>query len=145
MHVQSEVVIAASPDRVWAYVTDVENDPAWQEGAIWTRLRVPGPVGLGTAMDHEGRFLGMRIPTSGAVTVFEPTRRFGYEFRSRFGSTLMVYELEAVGDGTRVRLSADAPLPVFLRPLAPILRRNVQAMFDRDVVRLGQRVEAGAS
>jgi uncharacterized protein YndB with AHSA1/START domain len=142
MHVQAEVVIRTTPQRVWAYITRPENGPEWQEAAVWTRVRSPGPIGLGTEMDHEGRFLGMRLPTTGSVTVFEPTSRFGYELHSRFGSTTMLYELADAGKSTRLRLSADAPFPLVMRPLAPILARNVQRMFDRDIVRLRDRVEA---
>jgi hypothetical protein len=39
-------------------------------------------------------------------------------------------------------LSNDAPLPALMRPLEVVMRRNVQGMFERDVARLRDRVEA---
>jgi len=141
MHIESEAMINAPASAVFAYVANVENDVEWQEAAIWTRPREPGPVRLGSWFDHEGRFMGLRVRTSGSVTAFDQDRLFGYDFTSRFGSTAMRYELEAVGDATRLRLSADSPLPALLRPLRGLLMRNVQGMFDRDVVRLRDAVE----
>jgi len=141
MHVESEALIDAPASVVFAYVADVVNDPEWQEAAIWTRQRDPGPIELGSRIDHEGRFLGMRMRTAGSVTAYTPDRLFGYDFTSRFGSTAMRYELESRGESTRLRLTADSPLPALMRPVRGLLQRNVQGMFDRDVARLRDAVE----
>jgi len=143
MHVAAEITIEASPTAVFAIVSRPELDPEWQEAAIWTRVRTSGPIAVGSKMDHEGRFMGMRVRTSGQVTDCEPGRRLAYEFISRFGATSMRYDLEDAAGSTRLRLSADAPLPWFMRPLAPFLAQNVQGMFERDVVRLRSVVESG--
>jgi len=77
------------------------------------------------------------------VTACEPGRVLAYAFTSRFGATTMRYELGDAGGSTRLRLSADAPLPWFMRPLARLLARDVQGMFERDLVRLRSVVESG--
>jgi uncharacterized protein YndB with AHSA1/START domain len=143
MHVAAEITIDASPTAVFAIITQPQLHPEWQEAAIWTKVRTPGPLAVGSQMDHEGRFMGMRVRTSGQVTDCEPGRLLAYEFTSRFGATTMRYSLlDAVGS-TRLRLSADAPLPWFMRPFARFLARDVQGMFERDVVRLRSVVESG--
>jgi len=146
MRVATTTVIKASPEHVWEFITVVENGPRWQEGAVWTRVSTPGPMRLGSAAEHEGKWLGMRIRTTGEVTVFEPPFRFGYTIRSRLTPkpSVMRYEIEPIAGGSKLTLSNEADLGAWLRPLAPLLQRNVQGMFERDISRLKAVIEAEA-
>jgi len=144
MRVEAATTIRATPEEVWAFVTVPENGPHWQEGAVWTRVTTPGPVGLGSRMEHEGRWLRMRIPTTGVVTVFEPPVRYGYDITTRLfpKPSLMRFTIEPVADGSRLTLSNEAPASAWLKPFEAILERNVQGMFERDVARLKAVIEA---
>jgi len=143
MRVSATTTVRATPDQVWAYITVPEHGPSWQEGAVWTKVTTPGPVGLGSSMDHLGRWLGFRIPTRAVVSVFDEPRRYGYDITSRVSSrpAAMRYELEAVNGGTRLTLSNEAELPPLLRPATSLLRRSAQGMFERDVERLRLAIE----
>jgi len=95
-------------------------------------------------MEHEGRWLRMRIPTTGVVTVYEPPRRYGYDIATKLfpKPSLMRYALEPVAEGTRLTLTNEAPGSVWMTPFEPLLQRNVQGMFERDVARLKALIEA---
>ena len=138
VRVSSTVTIASDPRSVWDFIADPENGPRWQEGAVSTRMTTPGPVRLGSAMEHVGRWLGMRLRTHAIVTVFDPPSAFGYDITSSMSRSpsLMRYTLEAVPEGTRLTLSNEWTLPWFMGPFGSLLRRSVQRMFDRDVRRL---------
>jgi len=144
MRVESSVLIKATAEKVFEFVAAPENGPRWQEGAVSTRVTTPGPVRLGSEAEHVGRWLGMRIPTHGVVTVFEPGSAFGYDLTTAMspGPALMRYSLEGLTGGTKLTLSDERPLPLFMRPFAPLLRRTVQGMFDRDVRRLRDVIES---
>lgn len=144
MRVAATTVIKASPEQVWQFIANVENGPRWQEGAVWTRVTTPGPIRLGSEAVHEGKWLGMRIPTSGAVTTFEPPRRLAYEIRSRLTPkpSVMSYKVDTHPDGSELTLSNEAAFSGWMKPLEPLLRRSVQAMFERDVARLKALIEA---
>lgn len=144
MRVEASVLIRADAEMVFQFIAAPENGPRWQEGAVSTRVTTPGPVRLGSEMEHVSRWLRMRIPTRAVVTVFEPVLAFGYDITTALSSrpSRMRYELEPVADGTRVTLSNEARLPLFVLPLAPFVQRSIQRMFDRDVGRLRDVVEA---
>lgn len=144
MRVAATTMIGASPEQVWRFISNVENGPRWQEAAVWTRITTPGPVRLGTQAEHEGRWLGMRIPTTGAVITFEPPSHLAYEIRSRLTPrpSVMRYDIEPHGEGTMLTLSNDAAFAGWMRPFEPLMRRSVQGMFERDVARLKDVVEA---
>jgi hypothetical protein len=100
-------------------------------------------------MDHVGRWLGRRIPTRAVVTVFEPPIRYGYDITTRLSPkpSVMRYLLEAAAGGTRLTLSNEAAVPLWMKPFERLLQRSVQGMFERDVARLKAAIEAedGAS
>lgn len=144
MRVEATTVIRAVPDEVFAFISDPENGPRWQEGAIETHVTTPGPVAVGSTMKHVGRWLGLRIPTTAVVTVFEPPARFGYDITTRLfrKPSLMRYAVEAVAEGSRLTLTNEAPGAGWMKPFEPWLQRNVQGMFERDVARLKAAIEA---
>ena len=49
---------------------------------------------------------------------------------------------EGVQGGTTLTLSNQAPGSVWMKPFEPLLQRNVQATFERDVARLKVLIEA---
>jgi uncharacterized protein YndB with AHSA1/START domain len=147
MRVVARTLIKATPDQVWAFITVPENGPRWQEGAISTRLTTDGPIGLGSKMEHLGRWLRMRVPTTAVVTVFEPPARFGYDLTTKLSPTpsSMRYEVDPVPEGSRLTLSNEAQVPRWIKPFERLLQRNVQRMFERDVERLKAVIEVGVS
>ena len=147
MHVEAAIVIRADPATVFRFIAAPENGPRWQEGAISTRVTTPGPVRVGSEIEHLGRWLGIRLPTRAVVTVFERDAAFGYDITSAFSATpsRMRYALAPVAGGTKVTLANEASLPRVMVPVTPLLRRSVQRMFERDVVRLRTVIEAGVS
>ena len=144
MRVVAATVIRATPEQVFRFITVPENGPRWQEAAISTRVSTPGPIGLGSRMEHEGRWLWMRIPTTALVTVYEPPRRYGYDITTKMlpRPSLMRYGVEPVPEGTRLTLSNEAPASGWMKVFEPLLQRSVQGMFERDVARLKALIEA---
>jgi len=147
MRIEASVFIRADADKVFHFIAAPENGPRWQESAVSTRVTTAGPVRLGSEMEHVGRWLRMRIPTHAVVTVFEPVSAFGYDITTALSSkpSQMRYSLHAVSGGTTLTLSNESTLPRFVLLFAPLLRRSVQRMFDRDVERLREMIEAGAA
>ncbi len=105
--ISASVVVAASPDAVWAVVSDVTRMPEWSPEL--RRLFV-----LGAREPRVGmRLLGINRrgyaawPTTSTVVRFEPGRAVAWKTRES-GAT-WTYELEPVEGGTRVTGRRDLP------------------------------------
>jgi uncharacterized protein YndB with AHSA1/START domain len=144
MRVEAATVIHATPEHVFQFIANPENGPRWQESAVSTRVTTSGSLGLGSTMEHEGRWLRMRIPTTAVVTVYEPPLRYGYDITTKLfpKPSLMRYALEPVAEGTRITLSNEVPGSGLIKPFEPLLQRSVRGMFERDVARLKALIEA---
>jgi uncharacterized protein YndB with AHSA1/START domain len=57
---QQSVVINRPPEQVFAFVSDLENDPQWTPGAVMRRTS-EGPLGVGTTFQQHDRFMGRRM------------------------------------------------------------------------------------
>src|SRR5438874_4405503 len=66
--------VARPVEEVFAYVSDVTNDPKWHTDIIEARRRDSGPVGVGS--EYDIRFKPFMGQSKGSVTVtaFEPNR-----------------------------------------------------------------------
>lgn len=144
MRAEAATVIKATPEQVWSFITVPANGPRWQEGAVSTRVTTPGPVDRGSEMEHEGKWLWMRIPTTAVVTVYERPFRYGYDITTKLSPqpAPMRYDLEPVAEGTRLTLFNEAATSGWMKLFEPLLQRSVQGMFERDVARLKSVIEA---
>ena len=99
---KQSVVINRPVEQVFAFVSDLENDPPWS-GAAEMRRTSPGPVGIGTTFQQRDRLLGRRLELTLRVVGYEPNRKITLRTTSKrlsFAGTRMV---EPVGeDATRV-------------------------------------------
>lgn len=65
-------LIPASPERVFDFLADPANLPAWQAGIIEARVLTPGPTGIGSKARVVRDLAGQRITVELRVTAYEP-------------------------------------------------------------------------
>ncbi len=147
--ISATVEIAASPDAVWAVVSDVARMPEFSPEL--RRLFVVGskPTGVGTTMLGINRRRFVAWPTTSKVTRFEPGRAVAWKTRES-GAT-WTYELEPTEAGTRVTGRRDLPsFTVGTTLLAPVIggaEGHDQELADgirATLERIKATVEAGA-
>jgi uncharacterized protein YndB with AHSA1/START domain len=103
---EEAIVIAATPARVWALVTDLSRMSAWSPQVVLTRVR-GGAVGLGTRAINLNRRGYLFWPTTTRVVAFQPVRRLA--LRVTQNRTVWAFDLEPDDGGTRLVLSREAP------------------------------------
>ena len=95
--------VAASPDRVWEVLVDVERWPEWTDSVSSVRPLDPGPLTVGSRVEVSQP----RIPTGTyTVTALEPGSAFTWEQRQPGSTVSAHHECAPLPDGgTRVELS----------------------------------------
>jgi uncharacterized protein YndB with AHSA1/START domain len=106
MQIERETTIAASPERVWAVLTEAEHVGRWfGDAGAEIDLRPGGAMAVRWAEYGVARM---------QIVDVEPPRRFSYRWapmREHWGeepaegtATLVEFTLDAEGDGTRLRV-----------------------------------------
>lgn len=144
--VVSTTVIDAPVERVAGYAGDPRNAPAWYANIASVVLLTPEPVGLGSRMAFEARFLGRRLAYTYEIVEPAPGRRL--VMRTSQGPFPMetTYAWEPVdGDRTAMTLRNRGTPQGFSRlaglVMAPAIRRANRA----DLRRLKALIETGAA
>ena len=117
---KQSVVINQPVERVFAFVSDFENDPLWS-GVPEVRRTSPGPLGTGTTFQVRQRFLGRRLDVLLEVIRYEPNRVITVKTASgRFVSMSGTRLVEPAGDATQLTFLGTGHAHGVLRPLEPL-------------------------
>jgi carbon monoxide dehydrogenase subunit G len=122
---KQSVVINRPVERVFAFVSDFENDPPWS-GVTEVCRTSPGPLGVGTTFQLRQRFLGRRLNVVLEVVHYEPNRVITVKTASsRFLSMTGTRLAEPAGDATQLTFMGTGHAHGLLRPLEPLLAAAV--------------------
>ena len=138
------VVIARSPDEVFAFVSDARNRPSWDDSVDSEELTSPEPIRVGSTVRTRMRSMGRDYEIDWEIVEHEPPTRQRIESTSGPFSTTLVYELAGDGDGTSVRFSVTGRPTGFLRLIQPLIARTTQHNLDEGFARLKGVLEAGS-
>jgi hypothetical protein len=95
------VEISASPDRVWAVMSDIERWPEWTPTVTRVERLDPGPLAVG----QRARVLQPRLPAAvWRITALEAGRSFTWVTRSPGVVVTARHSVEAAGGGSRAHL-----------------------------------------
>jgi uncharacterized protein YndB with AHSA1/START domain len=121
------VEIKRSPDEVFAFLAEGENDPRWRSGVLDIRRKSGHGRGAIYEQGVKGPF-GRRVPADYEVTAYEPGRRLG--FRAIAGPVRPEgsYELTPLGAaGTRVTFALRCSPRGVARLMSPMVERTMRA------------------
>lgn len=131
---EHEIMLAASPDEVFAWVSDLGGWRRWRSSEGELERVTPGPVGVGTTWQARGRVLHEEIAVTIEVTAYEPDARFALRVS---GSILAesTFTFEPVAEGTRLTMSLALADPQLAEP--------ARVQWDGDLAVLKRLLEAG--
>jgi uncharacterized protein YndB with AHSA1/START domain len=103
---KATVVIDRPIGDVFAFLADGENDPKFSPRVLEIAKTTDGPPGVGTRYASTVKDAGMKTKREFELTEFEPPTRIRWAERSKNLVTAREggYDLERVGDGTRVTI-----------------------------------------
>lgn len=139
---EQSVVINRPVEEVFAFVSDLENDPPWT-AAEEIRQTSQGPIRIGTTFRQCDRFLGRRLNLTLEVTGFEPNRSIGLTTTSGPLSFTGTRIVEPVGnDATRVTFVGGGHAHGLWRLVEPLMAALGARRLRTQLGRLKRLMEA---
>jgi carbon monoxide dehydrogenase subunit G len=128
--------ISASPERVFAALTELDGAAAWMPGLVRIERLTEGPMRVGSAWRETRKVMGKERTEEFEVTTLEAPWRFavrcdGTKGTSKRGEYLFSFRLSPEGGRTRVELDAE------IRALGPIM-----SLFGRLMVGMYRKMVA---
>ena len=140
-----DIDIMRPPEEVFAYITNFENNPNWQNGMKSCKFTSEGPVGVGTTYEQVASFLGRTIQTTFEVTEFEPNRRIKFVSRQSTFPLRIVRAVEPIEAGTHVHAEIEGEPTGILKLLGPLLDGMVTKSIQKDYAKLKLLLEADST
>lgn len=119
--------------KVYDYLAEPRNRPAWQSTLRRVDMLTEGPPGLGTRWRERAVGFGT---SEMEIVAFDPHRVWGERARAPVGeATITLHFTEEAGDPpvTRVRVEADVGIP---RLIGPAARFVMTRIFRSDLARV---------
>ncbi len=139
--IERSFYVAASPEKVFAFLADHANDPQWLPGLTDSR----NFAGEGTDYRWEWTYKMAGIPFDGTGKILEhePPRRHVVETKGGITSR-WAWTLEPEREGTRISLKMEYEVPVAVvgRLAEGLLRRQNEQAADKGIANL-QRILGG--
>src|SRR6266550_5070151 len=96
---KSEILIAAPPDAVFAYLADFRRHGEWAtHPGLVVVPESEGEPRTGSRFHSHGRQLGQDLDDVLTITAFTPPALLAFESRGKFGTWRHSFELTPVGD-----------------------------------------------
>ena|SRR6185436_10984481 len=136
---QARIDIDASPEAVWALVSDLSLMPKWSPQC--KLMKVFGPLRPGARTVNVNRRNYLVWPTTSRITEVVPERKLA--FRVNENNTVWSYELEPTATGTRLTESRHAENGV--KPVSNLLVNTVMGGVPNFEVELVDGMNASLS
>jgi carbon monoxide dehydrogenase subunit G len=118
----ASMMLEQAPEKVFGFLADFENEPAWNPECVTVRKTSPGPIAAGATYVGRMRKIGTVHMT---LEAHEPHQRFVTIERSRMANGRFEFRLMPHTDGTRVELVAQLTPRGPFRLLQPVMRREL--------------------
>ena len=135
--------IARPASEVFAYVSDMANNPRWQQGQQRCEWTSEPPHGLGSTYEQEARFMGRTIRSSFEVTEFDDGRLIRIVSTGGTMPIEVTRSVEPIDDlRSRVTARVQGDPPAMFKILGPLLDRMVKRNVTKDYERLKAILES---
>ena len=131
------------PEEVFAYITNFENNPKWQQGMKSCKFTSDGPFGVGTTYDQVASFLGKTIETKFEVTEYEPNQMVRFVSRQSTIPLRIMRSVEPIAGGTHVHAIIEGePTGFWFKLFGPLLDYMLTRSVNRDYAKLKHLLES---
>jgi carbon monoxide dehydrogenase subunit G len=135
------IVVARTPEDVFAYLTDVSNLPAWQSGVHTAQIEDAGAPRVGARIRESRHLLGRELNTTLEITEYDAPRVFSLRALDGPIPFIVRHELEAHDGGTLLTVTGVGDAGLLPGFAAGIMARRAEKQFRKDFERLKRLLE----
>ena len=128
--------------EVFDFVSNLNNDPQWQEGVGSVKITSAGPVGVGTTYQGAGRAMGRDIEVNMEIVQWNPPNMRGYKVRSGPMHLEETTKFESQNGGTLLIRSFDAEIGGFFKIAEGLAIKQYKRKVESDGNTLKSLLEA---
>jgi len=140
--IETSIVINRPLEEVFAFTTDLENQPKYQPRLLEAKKTSEGPIGVGTTWRLVGKVLGQRMEFEQQCIEYEPNRKFVGRPRSGPFPLEERRTYEQVQGGTRFNLTFDFQPRAFMKLAEPLFVSMLKRQAEADLANLKNLMEA---
>ena len=141
-HVVVDIEIANSAENTFAFISNFENNPRWQDGMQRCTVTSDGDFGVGTTYDQVAAFLGREILSTFEVIEYEPGRRVKATTIAGSFPITFTRTVTPTDTGCHVNAIIEGDATGFFKLFAPLLDRMVSHTIHKDYAKLKQLLES---
>ena len=139
---EDNVIINQSPDKVFAFTTEIKNNPKWQSDILEIEQITDGTFGRGSTYRCVNIFMGQRFESEATVSEYIPAQKCSYQIKAGSINAENSFIYEPVNGSTkfttRVRLRLG-----FLALAGGLFKRTAKEQIKTDLNRLKNILENG--
>ena len=105
--VSSSISINQPVDKVFTYITSVENHKAWQPSLLDAKVTPAGPWGVGSIYHYTTSVLGRKYESQTQISAFEPNKKWAFKTIGVPRSVETVYLFEPAANATKLTISME--------------------------------------
>ena len=143
MHVEVTIEISCPLEDVFAYITNFENNPKWQNGMVSCTFTTPPPLGVGSQYQQVAKFMGREVISLFEVTTFVENKRVEFETIQSTFPIQIVREVKKMDTGTLVHAIIKGQPNGLMKIFSPLVRPIMKRQIEADYQHLKQILENG--
>ena len=128
------ITIDRPVEEVFAYVSDLQNAPKWQNGLLEVRRITESPDGIDTQFTGIRNFMGRKVESVLQFTTYELNKKFAFKSISGSSPFEETTLFEPTAEGTkltaRLELQTSGLMGLAEPMIASSLKRDVDANYE---------------
>jgi len=139
--IQHSMTIRRPVADVFAFLSDVANEPKWQEGVVSASVTSPGPLGVGSEAAETRKFLGRDMISKYKITAYEPNKALAFKVTEGPVPFEVSETFEADGDDTKVSFTLQGEPGGFFKLAEGMVRKQLETQITGDFERARKLLE----
>jgi hypothetical protein len=134
------IIINRPLPEVFAFVTDLENDPKYRQDILNAKWTSPGPIQVGRTFEHLLNFMG-RQWFQGRISQYQPNQVIEIQYLTGSVRPTYLITFKSSSTGTNVTHQSNVQVLGWYRLMEPMMPRIGKARLARDYQYLKQLLE----